>query len=339
MSRCMPILSIIVPVYKVEKFLPTCIESILGQLFNDFELILVDDGSPDASGDVCDAYAKNDSRIVVIHKENGGIVSARKAGLAVANGEYIGFVDSDDWIDKEMFSFLVSVAQKYDCDLVASGFVFHSKEKDKIIKDNVPFGLYSSDERINSLQNTAICNGTFFEFGMRPNLVTKLFKKDILKNIIDNTNPKITMGEDVSVAYPYLCKCQKVYISDKSFYHYRSNEGSVTFNYDKDLWRKNEMLIEVLREKCIIDGVDFSNQIRAYDTYMTVNAAYKELFFSQDSLIKRFLSVKKELKNHKIAIKATDRNIFSISLKKQLILFCLRNRLILPFYLIYLLKM
>ena len=98
-----PKISIIVPVYKVEKYIHKCIDSILAQTFTDFELILVDDGSPDNCGKICDEYAKEDSRIVVIHKDNGGVSDARNIGISRANGEYIGFVDSDDYIDKDMY--------------------------------------------------------------------------------------------------------------------------------------------------------------------------------------------------------------------------------------------
>ena len=97
-----PKISIIVPVYKVELYLEKCINSILNQTFKDFELILVDDGSPDRCGEICDEYAKKDNRIVVVHKENGGQASARNVGLDIARGDYIGFVDSDDWIERDM---------------------------------------------------------------------------------------------------------------------------------------------------------------------------------------------------------------------------------------------
>lgn len=97
----MPKISIIVPVYNVEKYLRKCIDSILNQTFKDFELILIDDGSTDESGKICDEYNLKDNRIKVIHKENGGLSSARNAGLDIAQGEYIGFVDSDDWIESD----------------------------------------------------------------------------------------------------------------------------------------------------------------------------------------------------------------------------------------------
>lgn len=102
----MPEISIIVPVYKVEKYLDTCVRSILAQTFTDFELILVDDGSPDGCGALCDAYAKEDPRVSVLHKKNGGLSSARNVGIEAAGGKYIGFVDSDDYIAPDMYGFL-----------------------------------------------------------------------------------------------------------------------------------------------------------------------------------------------------------------------------------------
>ena len=106
----MPELSIIVPVYKVEPYLPKCIDSILAQTFTDFELILVDDGSPDHCGEICDEYAARDERIIVIHQENRGVSAARNAGLDIARGKYIGFVDSDDWIHPEMYEKMIRIA-------------------------------------------------------------------------------------------------------------------------------------------------------------------------------------------------------------------------------------
>ena len=114
----MPELSIIVPVYKVELYLSKCIDSILAQTFTDFELILIDDGSPDRCGEICDEYAARDSRIIVIHQENQGVSAARNAGLDIAAGEFIGFVDSDDWIEPEMYTAMLNEKQAHDVDVV-----------------------------------------------------------------------------------------------------------------------------------------------------------------------------------------------------------------------------
>ena len=117
-----PKISVIVPVYKVEKYLPECIESVLAQTFTDFELILVDDGSPDNSGKICDDYATRDSRIRVFHKENGGVSSARNLGLDNARGEWIGFVDPDDWIEPDMYEQMYLAGTENNADFVWCDF-------------------------------------------------------------------------------------------------------------------------------------------------------------------------------------------------------------------------
>ena len=111
-------LSIIVPVYKTEQYLTRCVESILGQTFSDIELILIDDGSPDRCGEICDTFAKKDSRVKVIHKNNAGVAAARNDGLRIANGKYVTVVDSDDYLDQNMYQNILEIVQKYDSDVV-----------------------------------------------------------------------------------------------------------------------------------------------------------------------------------------------------------------------------
>ena len=117
-----PLISIIVPVYDVEPYLRKCIDSILIQSYRDLEIILVDDGSPDNCGAICDEYAEKDKRIKVIHKKNGGLSDARNAGLDIATGEYIGFVDSDDWVMPDMYEYLYKAVKEYDADMSVCGY-------------------------------------------------------------------------------------------------------------------------------------------------------------------------------------------------------------------------
>lgn len=118
-------ISIIVPVYKVEPFLRRCVDSLVNQTYHDLEIILVDDGSPDNCGKICDEYAATDSRIHVIHKQNGGLSSARNAGLEVARGEYIAFVDSDDWVEADTYAKLYELIQQYNADIAECALRFY----------------------------------------------------------------------------------------------------------------------------------------------------------------------------------------------------------------------
>ena len=115
------LISVIVPVYKVEAFLPKCVNSILNQTYKNLEILLVDDGSPDGSGALCDAYARQDSRVRVIHKKNGGLSDARNAGIEAAAGDYLAFVDSDDWLEPDTYEVMLSAAERHHTQLVCAG--------------------------------------------------------------------------------------------------------------------------------------------------------------------------------------------------------------------------
>lgn len=139
----MPELSIIVPVYKVEKYLPRCIDSILAQTFGDFELILIDDGSPDGCGRICDEYAKKDKRIVVIHQKNMGVSAARNAGLDIARGRYIGFVDSDDWIEPQMYEVMMDAIRENGADMAVCGVRYADEDGKFTRADRLSEGVYT----------------------------------------------------------------------------------------------------------------------------------------------------------------------------------------------------
>ena len=139
-------LSIIVPVYNGELFLSRCVDSILNQEFTDFELILVDDGSTDSSLEICRRYEQEDNRVVVLHKENAGLVAARKSGLSVAKGEYIGFVDCDDYIDSNMYSDMMSAAVNDCSDIVVGNIIIEYSDNSKIVCNALPTGFYSRQD-------------------------------------------------------------------------------------------------------------------------------------------------------------------------------------------------
>lgn len=168
----MPELSIIVPVYKVEKYLPKCIDSILAQSFRDFELILIDDGSPDRCGTICDEYAARDNRIVVIHQKNAGVSAARNAGLEIAKGTYIGFVDSDDWIELEMYQLLVSTAEETQADLVICGNSQYQENGQFLYHDLQSKGRYNREQLLTAAYSVPNPLGGI--------LTNKLFRKEII---------------------------------------------------------------------------------------------------------------------------------------------------------------
>lgn len=221
-----PLISVIVPIYKIDQYLGICIESIINQTYRNLEIILVDDGSPDRCPDICDLYARKDGRIMVIHKTNGGLVSARKAGLQTAKGEYVGYVDGDDWVGTTFYESMMDRLLETQSDLVVAG---HSRDlflTSTRIPSHIPAGYYV-DERLHALRQNMLSYGEFFRSGISTYVWNKVFRKDLLlkhQNAVDNT---ITIGEDAAVVYPYIMDCQKVCVIDNFDYHYRQREDSM----------------------------------------------------------------------------------------------------------------
>mgnify|MGYP002678541719 CR=1 FL=1 len=176
MSNGTPFLSIVVPAYNVEEYLPQCVDSILRQTFTDFELLLVDDGSKDSTGKVCDEYAGKDRRIRVIHKENAGLVSARKAGLSKALGTYVAYVDGDDWIAECMMEKLCGQASDTGADIVISDFVAAGKTEEPL-SQNMDGGFYDKEALKKKVYPEMLSRGEYFSFGFPPAVMPVFWRR------------------------------------------------------------------------------------------------------------------------------------------------------------------
>ena len=217
-----PIISIIVPIYNVGKYLPKCIESILNQTFKNFELILVNDGSTDNSGVVCDDYAKKDTRIKIVHKSNGGVSSARNAGLYVAKGEYIGFVDPDDYIDKNMYEKLYRLCIDNNSDIAICRF---NREINGKIQNK------ESTEEIIELNNMEAMNELFKGNLYRFSLCNKLFSKKCFNDVLF---PEERIHEDLSTTYKLFANSKKaVYINYCGYIYVRRENSILTSTYNE----------------------------------------------------------------------------------------------------------
>lgn len=220
------LISVIVPIYCIESYIGACIESLIKQTHNNLEIILVDDGSPDRCPDICDLYAKKDNRIKVIHKKNGGLVSARKEGLKIATGKYIGYVDGDDWVEPDYYEKLYDRASVYNAEVVCTGFSRDLFDKCVLINESFKKGLYE-DESILKLRDKMISQGDFYQFGITTYVWNKLFVRDVLYKHQMSVDEHITIGEDAAVVYPVFMNCNRVYIDDNVGYHYRQREDSM----------------------------------------------------------------------------------------------------------------
>lgn len=215
------LISIIIPVYNVDEYLGCCLSSVINQTFRHTEIILVDDGSTDISGKICDNFAIMDKRIQVIHTKNGGPVSARNTGLRASSGEYICYVDSDDWIEPDMLESLYKISKEQDADIVMCGYYEDTGHKCKQVYHGLPEGRYEKDRLISKIYPNMIVNKDFFEWGIIPGLVAKLFKRDCIEICQLEEDTRIKMGDDAACVYPSLLMSHNIYIIHKCLYHYR----------------------------------------------------------------------------------------------------------------------
>lgn len=235
----MPIISIIVPVYNVENYLEKCVTSILRQTFSDFELILVDDGSTDSSGGLCERLKERDSRIIVIHKENGGLSSARNAGIDIAKGSYLGFVDSDDFISTDMYEELLQAIEEYDADLAICDLV------------NC-YGKIPDIQRIRTKTEVLTQKECFYEVFVGSKIsvsaVNKLYRRDLFRGL--RYREGITF-EDAYIISDILHKCNKIVLNKTGKYFYIHRRNTITTLPYRELdqwaikaWDKNYEIIK-----------------------------------------------------------------------------------------------
>lgn len=213
--------SVIIPVYNIENYLSQCLDSVIAQTFNDLEIIVVDDGSTDSCPSICDRYAALDSRIQVIHKKNGGLVSARKAGARIATSDYIACVDGDDWIELDYFEKFASVVKEYSPDLICSGMNIQLKNgicNQKKMKEE--FGYYKKDDIAQKIYPHLI--------GFCGNVWSKVFKRSMYLEVQLSIDEKIKIAEDACVVIPCVYKAQNMYVLEDCLYNYRYNPSSMT---------------------------------------------------------------------------------------------------------------
>lgn len=215
-------ISVVVIVYNVLPYLKECVESIRRQTYKDLEIILVDDGSTDRSGEFCEEFKALDSRIIVVHKPNGGLVSARKAGVDVATGAYCAFVDGDDWIDEDTYETMYQYVNRYSADIVAAGIVRNYPDKVIREKNLLPVGYYDKEKLIAAVYPRMMYDMERKACFIDPSLCNKLFKSKLIKSRFREIDEQIFyLGEDAATTYPILLRAETMYVTDHSMYHHR----------------------------------------------------------------------------------------------------------------------
>lgn len=244
-------LSIIVPIYNVEPFLRQCLDSIIGQTYRNLEIILIDDGSPDKCGAICDEYATKDNRIIVMHKKNGGVQAARNDGIATATGEWITFVDSDDWLELDYYERLFSALDNRHADVFCSGGAFFEEGDKTLIKEGFESSfLFCDRERIDQIipriityvsegkrRRNAYCYGSPWD---------KIYKTKFLRRHNLQFDPTCELGDDLWFNIQVFDKDPHVGGCTYIGYHYRQVAGSITKGFDKQKPQKAYSLIDRL---------------------------------------------------------------------------------------------
>lgn len=328
----MPKVSVIVPIYNVEKILKRCIDSLINQTLKDIEIILVDDESPDNCPEICDEYAKQDGRIKVIHKKNGGLGYARNSGLEQATGEYIGFVDSDDYVKCDMYEKMYEAAKKYRAQVVYGGINYVNNNKinkvDNYTEENKVFnGIeevrqvlmdtvssdYSSKE--DSKYGASVCKGIFL-------------KSFIIDNKIKFYSERNYVSEDSLFDIDLLTKVDKVVIIPGAYYYYDYNPTSLTSSYRRDRFEKNKELYKFAKQK-LWDAYHNEEIIKQYGRSFIASSRVSIIQETnrKDGVLNQIRGIKAICKDEMLADVLKQYPWLKLPFKKCVFAFCMKYKL------------
>ncbi len=235
--------SVIVPVYNTKKYLAQCVDTLVHQTYENLEILLVDDGSTDGSGELCDGFARGDKRIRAVHKENGGLVSAWKRGVRESSGEYLCFVDSDDWADLCMIADMAKHLSGVSGEIIAGNYVIEREDgSSQYVWQALPAGEYDRA----AIEREVIPN----LLGREHRYVTvsrcmKLISRELIAENMKYSDEKVIMGEDMTVMLPGLIDCKRLVATDGAHYHYRYVTESMVHKYDRNLYDNIRLLREI----------------------------------------------------------------------------------------------
>ena len=276
-------ISVIVPIYKVEKYIRKCIESIISQEYKNLEIILVDDESPDKCGEICEEYAKKDNRIKVIHKKNGGLSDARNVGINYANGEYIGFVDSDDYIESDMYKVLYKNIKKYEADISICKYreVLEDKQYKSCEVKQEQIEIYSNlEEKWRQL----LLGNKITDHAMN-----KLYKKDLFDDIKFRESYKF---EDIDIMYKLFEKSKRIVFTTYIGYNYLQREGSIVKTMNDrstlDLMEVVNDRYNYIKDKRILENLNKARRIRFIYRYHVIFAKNNSKEYYSNKLLEEY---------------------------------------------------
>lgn len=312
----MSYLSIIIPVYNAENYIERCIKSICNQSFDDWELLLINDGSRDKSRKICEAFAKKDQRIKVYSKKNGGAASARNYGLNVAQGEYVTFVDSDDYIESGMYQNMLEIAGKYDCDVVMCDCIKEMYGTSSPFSHPIRKGFYNYDQLLAEYYPQLLMPN-YMEYPPTISNWLLVIKRKIIEENHISYPENIRFSEDLFFGSLVMSHAKSFYyMKGENYYHYVMNEGSVTHSLSEEKWEIFLSLYKKIKYTFMkIEQYDFSNQIarcllfflyHSVNEVLAMNISYAEYRFKMKKMLE---DVKREkifrnIKIHSLKISA-----------------------------------
>lgn len=316
-------ISVVVPVYNEEEYLTECLNSILNQTYSDLEIIVVDDGSTDQSGEICEQFQARDNRVKVIHKKNGGLISAWKCGVNNSKNDYICFVDSDDLIQKNHIRDMVKAVKKYNADLVLSAV-------NKISDDKISPFIYTlksgfiQDYREKFLPKILTDLDKVSERNLPPNRWGKLIQKKHIINNLKYVDNRVVYGEDLSIMFPIFCDINSIYIieEDNNSYLYRYREGTMVSGYDKTRWSSIKLVYSNLK-KVVKDKKNLPNNMMnqvEIDYFKALIDCYKNQIRSSNVRYKDTEILIQKMKEFQLFANSKSSNLEGLSHKDSMIL-------------------
>ena len=272
-----PNVSVVVPIYKVERYIRKCLDSIIGQSYQDFEIILVDDGSPDDCPKICDRYADKDTRIKVIHKENGGLVSAWMCGIdnSSRDSEFVTFIDPDDWVAERYIEAMVEIQKKTDADIVLVETKKENQEHEYKGSFKIPVSFYDERSLINDIYPIMLNSGDFESRSVPISRCGKLIRKQFVYPNLKYCSASVTYAEDLNIICPILLDIRSMALIDDadSVYFYRMNLSSMLNSYDRNMLKSIEhvypSLLQICKDKA---KAEFIPQV--YADYLAASVQY-----------------------------------------------------------------
>lgn len=325
-----PKISVIIPVYRTEKYLSECVDSVLAQTFDALELILIDDGSPDSCPQICDDYLKRDNRVRVFHKENEGAAAARNVGLDAARGDYITFVDSDDYIDSMMYENMIRTIERYNCDFVVCDCVKEYEGYSQQYTHDVRGGYYNEEQFIKEYMPQLLILPSI-EYPVTISNWVCLFRRELLEKPFIRYQSGIRFSEDWLFGAQAALKAKTFYyMKGENHYHYRMNEQSVTHTFKKDKWNDYCKLYDnIKKEFSKVEKYDFHVQINRVLLFLLYNVLDDLNKTKQLGIKEKVIKIKDIIKSSEVKRMFKQLNIWKqqISFKQKVLTMCYKRNI------------